>query len=525
MPYVEGFGTWPFGEEWLLEAIAACYVPLVRLLERRAERGEQAQATIGVTPVLADQLALPGVGERFLGFMRGVRRECHRLDGAGLERDGQHGAAAALRESALDYERAADGFEELGGDLLGALARLRAGGAIELWASAATHPVLPMLATEQSLLLQADTGIAAHRSRLGAWSGGFWLPECAYRPGLEGPLAAAGVRCFCVDQTRAAADLDALEPAATRSGPVAVPIDWATIELAWGERGYPVDPAYRDYHRQTVNGMRPWANGGGPYDRDAAAARARDHARDFVARCAARMEAFRAERGRPGLMVFAVDTELLGHWWFEGVTWLDAVLDEAGAQGVALATLPDALERHEPVPRRLAESSWGAGKDLSTWDSPAVAGIVWPQRTAEVRLAAALARGCPAGARAHAERAARELMALQSSDWAFLETRRLAGDYALERAAGHAAAFDEALAAFERAVKDFAAVPPAVVPPESVQARVRGLAPGMSLAPLLGPASPWGRQALGAPTEGPRPAAAGPRPAGSGANAPAGVVA
>ena len=41
MPYVEGFGTWPFGEEWLLEAMAASYVPLVRMLERRAERPQR----------------------------------------------------------------------------------------------------------------------------------------------------------------------------------------------------------------------------------------------------------------------------------------------------------------------------------------------------------------------------------------------------------------------------------------------------------------------------------------------------
>ena len=33
MPYVEGFGTWPFGEEWLFEAAATVYVPLLELLE------------------------------------------------------------------------------------------------------------------------------------------------------------------------------------------------------------------------------------------------------------------------------------------------------------------------------------------------------------------------------------------------------------------------------------------------------------------------------------------------------------
>ena len=33
MPYVEGFGTWPFGEEWLWEAIATSYLPLLDVLE------------------------------------------------------------------------------------------------------------------------------------------------------------------------------------------------------------------------------------------------------------------------------------------------------------------------------------------------------------------------------------------------------------------------------------------------------------------------------------------------------------
>jgi 1,4-alpha-glucan branching enzyme len=50
-----------------------------------------------------------------------------------------------------------------------------------------------------------------------------------------------------------------------------------------------------------------------------------------------------------------------------------------------------------------------------------------------------------AGAAA-SDRALRELLMLQSSDWAFLETRALAGPYPRERAAAHRAALDAALA-------------------------------------------------------------------------------
>ncbi len=39
MPYVEGFGTWPFGEEWLWEAIAASYLPLLDVLDRHPGQG------------------------------------------------------------------------------------------------------------------------------------------------------------------------------------------------------------------------------------------------------------------------------------------------------------------------------------------------------------------------------------------------------------------------------------------------------------------------------------------------------
>ncbi|MGI8845401.1 MAG: 1,4-alpha-glucan branching protein, partial [Thermoleophilaceae bacterium] len=44
LPCVEGFGIWPFGEEWLGEAIAGVYLPLFGLLERAA-----APVTLGVT--------------------------------------------------------------------------------------------------------------------------------------------------------------------------------------------------------------------------------------------------------------------------------------------------------------------------------------------------------------------------------------------------------------------------------------------------------------------------------------------
>ena len=87
--------------------------------------------------------------------------------------------------------------------------------------------------------------------------------------------------------------------------------------------------------------------GGGAYDPAAAAAAARRQAEEFLAAVAARLRAYAERHGRPGLLVFAIDTELLGHWLSEGPLWLRAVLEGAEQAGVGLTTVPRALADHD----------------------------------------------------------------------------------------------------------------------------------------------------------------------------------
>jgi 1,4-alpha-glucan branching enzyme len=463
MPYVEGFGSWPFGEEWLWEALATVYLPLLDLLPGRP-------LTLGLTPVLCDQLELLSgeAGERFLSFLREIRAPIHDLDARGLEDGGEPGLAAELRRAAGDYTRAEQAFQAIGGDLIGAFRELHA---VELWTSAATHAVLPLVATEPGRQLQIGTGIASHERRFGRFGGGFWLPECAYEPGIERDLAEHGVRCFCIDQTNplGLGSADQLEPVATEAGPLAVPIDWQTVELIWGPNGYPAHGTYRDYHGRTTHDLKPWSNSGARYDHAAALALAAEHAAAFVEHVASRLDRYESERGRPGLVCCALDTELIGHWWYEGPAFLEQVLIETERRGVELVTLPDGLERVEPVERELRASTWGVEKDLHTWDSPRVAEFAFATRAAELRTLAAAGRAPHSPA---LERAARELLAAQASDWAFITTHELAADYPAERVRGHLEELNAALDSLEAADAD---------------PKLRGLAPDLDLSALSAP--------------------------------------
>ncbi|HVW18149.1 MAG TPA: 1,4-alpha-glucan branching protein domain-containing protein, partial [Solirubrobacteraceae bacterium] len=122
----------------------------------------------------------------------------------------------------------------------------------------------------------------------------------------------------------------------------------------------------------------------------------------------------------------------------------------------------DALARREPAaaPPDLPVTTWGTPRDLRSWSGPAVAELAWRARRAELAVVAA-------GARA-SERAVRELLALQSSDWAFLVDRDLAAAYGHARSQGHRAALDAELRA-----------------PGSHGSQLRNLAPHASVAPLL----------------------------------------
>ena len=454
MPYVEGFGTYPFGEEWLFDAVIRSHLPILDFAR---------DLTVTVTPVLADQLEAPGVAERLRKFLVD-----HRIGAAANDIELAPPEYRAAAEAELvRYERALEVLDRHEGDALAAFAEAQDSGRIALAASSATHAVLPLMASRRGIDLQVETGLRSHDRRFG-WKGGFWLPECAYTPGLEWDLARNGVEWFCVDQSRHESGDDALMPVRTEAGPVAFTIDWPSISWLWNMEGYPSWPGYVDFHRLSMSGIRIFGIDGDPYDPAAAAENVSKQADQFIEDAVARLEAFRDRTGETGLMVYAVDTELLGHWWTEGPQWLKHVLERAGDRGLNLVTLDEAAGG-ETREAELKPSTWGEDKDFSTWDEPVVSDLAWGARRLELEVSRAVANGLDRGL---AERAARELLAVQSSDWAFLDNRKQAGDYPYQRATLHAGQAYEALQS---------------VPDEHLDSRVRSLAPDLSLTPLLTP--------------------------------------
>ncbi len=463
-------GRWPVGEEWLHQAWTNSYLPLVDVLGRLAAEGRRDLLTLGVTPVLASQLDSPTGLDAVRAWT--ADRSLRAQDAAARPEPGMRSVATQEFRAAAWSERQLAGPWSAGGSVvLGDLARR---GAVELLGGPATHPFLPLL-DDAVAGLALEAGLHDARWRLGVAPQGIWSPECGHRDGLQHLLGRLGVRHADYDESTLLGSGRGLGAGWRLGGTevVAAARDLSVTDLVWSSRsGYPCGAAYRDFHAiDAASGLRPYAVSPSGrvekdwYRADLALAQVGRGAQAFVAAVRARLEVLRAERGAPGLVVVAWDTELFGHWWHEGPVFLEAVLCLLPGAGVRTASLASALHGPDGLVDGevdLADGSWGANKDFSVWSGPAVRDLVdegwWVQRRLLDVLAqerdAAHGRGLAGGRRPDLDQLVRQALLVLSSDWAFMVTRDQAAGYARERFAGHLGAFNRLAALVEDAHPD-----------------------------------------------------------------------
>ena len=433
LPFVLNHGRWPHGADWLNEAAIESYIPLLEAAQRLVKEGISPRWTVGLSPVLAEQLAAPGFQRELQFFLEERFRACrenrkeflhHRLDSLGR--------LTEFWEERLT--RVQDFLQRLGGDLLGAFRRLEREGHLELLTCAATHGYLPLLGRDESLRLQLRTAVETHRRHFGREPRGIWLPECAYRPrtewvapvgparthpprgraGIEEFLAEVGLEYFITDThmvtggrplaiyrsqflpPREQPILPSLPMASGPRGPyspyevgsakghgsaIAFVRDPRTTLQVWSrDFGYPGDPWYLEFHKKHwPGGLRYWRvsehrgdlGAKQIYDPKLAAGRVGEHAAHFLGLVKQTLSGAEAALEAPALVCAPYDAELFGHWWYEGPAWLEEVGRLMARFLVRPRTLGESLALHPPQESvSLQEGSWGDGGDHRVWLNP-----------------------------------------------------------------------------------------------------------------------------------------------------------
>jgi 1,4-alpha-glucan branching enzyme len=459
-------------ENWFFEGITETYVPLLQMLETWERDGVGARLAITLTPTLCAMMNDDVLRDRYSRHVAGLialtEKEVHRTQWQKGCQDTAEFYLQRLR-GIRDY------YQECGRDLVGRFRRFQERGVIEIIASAATHAILPLLASHRpSVRGQVLVGRDYYEECFGRAPRGLWLPECAWSQDLDPILKEGGIEWFITDthgilRANPAPRHAVFAPILTERGIAAFGRDFDSAKQVWSRtEGYPGDPRYRDFYRDIgfdleLDYLRPYlpsdgqrtftgikyhriTGGNGPkeiYDRHSAIAAADEHATHFWRVRIAQIEKLATAMDRPPIVVCPYDAELFGHWWYEGFEFLDLFVRKTffDQQVFELVTPGDYLERQRghqfATP---AASSWGEGGYSGVWLNEENQWIYRHLAVAQERMTE-LARRFPDEPDPIEERAlkqaARELLLAQASDWPFIIRSGTSPDYARRRIEEH----------------------------------------------------------------------------------------
>lgn len=463
LPYLRKHGVWPVGEDLFHQAAVESYLPLLEMLERLHDDAITDAFTLGLSPMIATQLADPYLLDELGWYLGRIEARTWRTVANHGRRDDPDDPpplhVPELKALAAWYARwgrtradQLDAVRARHGDLARAFAAHR--DVIEILGGPATHPLMPQITDPALQRLQLDAGLSAGASLTGARTSGIWLPECHFAPdrGLEDLFSSSEVDHLVLDGPtllRVLGNGATFQPWRIKgSDTVAFGRDLEVTYRVWSPTGgYPTGRWYRDFYFYDLEGgFKDWRVTGlskplhekRPYEPDAAREAALADAEDFVAHLVRRVEAHERETGRVALVVAAYDTELFGHWWFEGPIWLEQVLRSLqhtpNVRAVSLAKARELLP--EPDAAAFEEGSWGFRKDLRSWSTEETAPMLSALADAERTTLAAVRADLPGATPARRDaltQAVRELLLLQSSDWPFMIVRGRNPAYAWQR--------------------------------------------------------------------------------------------
>jgi 1,4-alpha-glucan branching enzyme len=458
-------------ESWFFEAVRETYLPLIEMLEGWERDRLPAKITFTLSPTLCSMLRDPLLQERCTQRLDDLIR----LAEAEVQRTRFEPRLQLLagyyRERLLTLKGI---WLANACDLVGALGRLQELGRIELITCAATHALLPLLAQHPpSIRAQVFTACEHYRDCFDCNPRGIWLPECAYVEEIEPVLKEAGLRWFALEShgvlhATPQPRYGVYAPVITPRGLAAFGRDLESARQVWSRtEGYPGDPRYRDFYRDIgydlefdyvqpclpspehrgFTGLKYHRITGDTEDKQiyelaAAQEAVAGHAAQFLEARLRQIRHLAGLLGKPPVLLMPYDAELFGHWWHEGVEFIDAFVRGAcrHPDECSLVTPGDYLLSHRTHQIAApAASSWGEHGYYKVWLNETNDWILPHLDHAQQRMTGLARRFTrPSALKKRAlNQAARELLLAQASDWPFILRTGTSPGYARQRVTEH----------------------------------------------------------------------------------------
>jgi len=469
MPHVIHHDSWPHGSVWLSEVVCESYIPLLTLMRTLQYDGIQPRLSVDLSPILIEQLSHPDSHRLFTSYAEQQIKQA-RIDNNKFKSIPEAHCNIPMAEFWESYyQEALQYLHRLNNKtILHEFKKAQQDGLMEIMNCGLTHAYLPLLGSQCATTIQIAYSASVHEQYFGRHSSSMFLPECGYAPSMRGEhgdyvledmLLDASIQNIVLDQQHVlkypsefpltmSEDLRPLQPirlaGKSRNDVITALIRHKTAsDKVWSElHGYPMNQAYLEFHkREFDSSLRYWKvtnhadypDEKYPYSPSEAISQAIQDAKDYVHYLENIARSFYEHHSKTGIITLGFDTELFGHWWFEGPEFLMHVIRAIHDSDILEMHVPSEMSAEHTYPIvQCASGSWGLHGNDETWNNPKTSRLLENMHQVELQFIerkANINENDTMQVRIM-NQALREIVLLQASDWPFLITKQQASDYA-----------------------------------------------------------------------------------------------
>jgi len=447
--------------ELLFSAISETYLPLLNMFERLDLDSIPFKISMVITPTLCAQLSDFGVQERYVSWL-------DKLIVLGEKQLSLTNDSNQKEQILFCLERfkknKKDFTEVYKSDLLSAFRYYATRGSLELLATTATNVFLPhYIDMEEAVNAQFEAGLQSHRHFFGVVPDGFWLPSMAYTNGIEKFIKNYGFSYSILDThgilfANPLPSKGIFSPVKCKNGLALFPRDFSAENIICGENGFIHHPVYRNQNKDWVfeasaevlegflstdearvtSGFKFWNNNhceDNWYNLSAANEQVKIDANIFVNEYVKKMQQAQVMLETDNLsLVCAVDANVFGQKWFEGISWLEEVIrliakNEELKLNFCSKLLKDKNDFQEIEPYLSANIGTGYGEN--TLDTSNSWMLAYTRKACQRMIYLANRFSDDTGLKARAlNLAAKEVLLSQSMDWSCMLHDKIFADYA-----------------------------------------------------------------------------------------------
>jgi len=459
-------------ERWFFEALSETYIPILEMLEGLVRDRVEFCITMNLSPTLCNMFADELLRNRYVIHLNKMVELCEK------EIDRNRFNPEFHRLALMYYHRFSSMREKFlhvyHKDLIKEFKKYQDKGVLEIITCGATHGYLPLLGiNKEAIRAQVRVGANSYRKFFGTDPKGIWLPECAYSEDVDKFLKEEGIKYFLMEShgvlfSRPRPKFGVYSSYYTKNKVAVFGRDHESSKSVWSAvEGYPGDYDYREYYRDIGfdldhDYVRPYISACGariftgikyyritgetnhkePYNPERALDKAAYHAGNFMFNREKQIEHIASMFDRKPIIIAPYDAELYGHWWFEGVSFLNFLIrkicyDQKTIKLITPSRYLGIYPKNQVI--NPAPSSWGWKGYYEVWLNGSNDWIYAHLHRAQEKMTEAANRFRAKGdvKERILNQMARELLLAQGSDWAFMMKTGAFSEYAKKKTVMH----------------------------------------------------------------------------------------